>query len=142
MINLEGGVRECELWECLHPSGFIYDFSGETAEEHYSTLHSEEALSEVFSQTCVCLGVNDYTAVQFVCLQLPFGEGHGSENTDTECVWRGDVRCFSDVRSHLSHPLMLFLTPSMPVVMETTLRAAAAGNILSLSVSLSKRSPW
>lgn len=41
--------------------------------------------------------------------------------------------CFSDAHSHLSQPLMLFLTASLPVPMETPLRAAAAaGSILSL----------
>lgn len=46
--------------------------------------------------------------------------------------------CFSNVRRHLSYPLMLFLPPSLSVAKETDLRAssaAAAGSILSLSLS-------
>lgn len=53
-------------------------------------------------------------------------------------VLRGYVCCVSDVRSHLSHPLMLFLPPSLLVARETALRratAASAGRILSPSLS-------
>ena len=37
-INLAGGVKKCELWECLSPSGRTYEYSGEMAEEQHSII--------------------------------------------------------------------------------------------------------
>lgn len=59
MINLAGGVKMCELWKCLHPSGLAYDYTGDTVEKQCFSLHREVALqgaSEVVSLRCVFVG--------------------------------------------------------------------------------------
>lgn len=94
-----------------HPGGLAYDYAGETAEEQYSSLHSEEALwgvSEVFSQVCV---LTVASSLQFVYSRRFSKVTDQRARTLSVRVWRvrGDVCCFSDVHSHLSHPLMLFL---------------------------------